>query len=78
MQLFVLLMGHNFWFLGLSVVFWVLFACFPIQVHPCTLRFMLFNCNLFNYMLLWFVPLALILFFFTMYASCLATRNVWG
>ena len=35
------------------------------------------NCNLFNYMLLWFFPLALI-WFFTTYASCLGYPQCLG
>ena len=41
------------------------------------LRLMLCNCNLFNYMLLWFFPLALICFSQCM-LHVLATRNVFG
>ena len=48
---------------------YIIVACFFYRYTLALLRFMLFNCNSSNYMLLWFFPLGL-LWFFTMHASC--------
>ena len=59
-DLLLLLVSCNWFKMIVLAVKYFTVACF-LQVHSCTyLRFMLFNCNLFNYMLLWFFPLALI------------------
>ena len=50
-------------------------ACFFHRYTLALLRFMLFSCNLFNYMLLWFFPLGLIWFSQCM-LHVLATHNV--
>ena len=58
-----------------AVKYFLLLIVF-LQVHLHFLSFMLFNCNLFNCMLLWFFPLALIWFSQCM-VHVLAARNVW-
>ena len=56
---------------------YIVVACFFHRYTLALLRFMLFNCNLSNYMLVWFFPLGLIWFSQCM-LHVLATRNVWG
>ena len=56
---------------------YIIAACFPTGTPIHFLRFILFNCDLFNYMLLCFFPLALICFPQCM-LHVLAAHNVLG
>ena len=72
----LLLVCCNYLKIIVFAVKYIINACFFHRYTLALLRFLLFNCNLSNYMLLLFFLWDF--FGFTMYASCLATCNVWG